>query len=109
MTSVEVTEKIVRTEFALRNYLRITNANAYYLQGSTDIEDVDAGVIIPVSWRQEVNNCLVLNIIIWKIIHPGKRENFETSMLTISQALGQFHGKTEWSVHPCRFIRLIMC
>lgn len=56
MTSVEVTEKIVRTACALHNYLRITNANAYLPQGTTDIEDIDAGVIIPGSWRREVSN-----------------------------------------------------
>lgn len=55
MTSVEVTEKVVRTSCALHNYLRITNANMYLPQRSTDIEDFDAGLVIPGSWRQDVN------------------------------------------------------
>lgn len=58
MTSAHVTDKIIRTSCALHNWLRITSTNTYLPQGSLDIEDVDAGVTIPGSWRQEVNNQL---------------------------------------------------
>lgn len=74
-TAVDVTKKIIRTACALHNYLRITNTNAYLPQGSLDIEDVDAGVVILGSWRQEVSNYQVLTVIMWQIIHPGKQES----------------------------------
>lgn len=39
-------------------YLPIMRVYTYQCQGSLDIEDVDAGVIIPGSWREEISNQL---------------------------------------------------
>lgn len=53
--AIDKVDILVKTACALHNWLRTTSSEKYTTIGSLDVEDFNAGTLIPGSWRSEIH------------------------------------------------------
>lgn len=53
--NLDTTEILVKTDWALHNWLRQTSLKRYFPSGSVDDEDLNSGVVTPRIWREVPN------------------------------------------------------